>query len=38
VEDTVLITDGAPENLSAAIPKEMADVEALVGSANGGKK
>ena len=38
VEDTVLITDGAPENLSAAIPKERADVEALVGSANGGKK
>jgi Xaa-Pro aminopeptidase len=33
VEDTVLITSGAPENLSAAIPKEMADVEALVGSA-----
>ena len=38
VEDTVLITDGAPENLSVAIPKDMADVEALVGSANGEKK
>jgi Xaa-Pro aminopeptidase len=35
VEDTVLITPGGPENLSAAIPKEMADVEALVGSASG---
>jgi Xaa-Pro aminopeptidase len=33
VEDTLLITNGAPENLSAAIPKEMADVEKLVGSA-----
>jgi Xaa-Pro aminopeptidase len=33
VEDTVLITNGAPENLSAAIPKEMAEVEKLVGSA-----
>ena len=33
VEDTVLITSGAAENLSAAIPKEMADVEKLVGSA-----
>jgi Xaa-Pro aminopeptidase len=33
VEDTILITNGAPENLSAAIPKEMADVEKLVGSA-----
>ncbi len=32
VEDTVLITDGEPEILSAAIPKEMADVEKLVGS------
>jgi Xaa-Pro aminopeptidase len=35
VEDTVLITNGAPEVLSSAIPKEMADVEALVGSAAG---
>jgi Xaa-Pro aminopeptidase len=33
VEDTILITDGAPENLSAAVPKELADVEKLVGSA-----
>ena len=33
VEDTVLITDGEPEVLSAAIPKEMAEVEKLVGSA-----
>jgi Xaa-Pro aminopeptidase len=33
VEDTILITSGAPEILSADIPKEMADVEKLVGSA-----
>jgi Xaa-Pro aminopeptidase len=33
VEDTLLITNGTPENLSAAIPKEMSDVEKLVGSA-----
>ncbi len=32
VEDTILITSGAPEILSAAVPKEMADVEKLVGS------
>src|SRR5579863_6680191 len=32
VEDTILITNGEPENLSALIPKEMADVEKLVGS------
>jgi len=32
VEDTVLITNGEPEILSSAIPKEMADVEKLVGS------
>ncbi len=32
VEDTVLITDREPEILSAAIPKELADVEKLVGS------
>jgi len=32
VEDTVLITDGAPEILSSAVPKEMREVEALVGS------
>lgn len=34
VEDTMLITNGAPENLSAAIPKEMEEVEKLVGSKN----
>jgi Xaa-Pro aminopeptidase len=33
VEDTILITDGAPEILSAAVPKEMNEVEKLVGSA-----
>jgi Xaa-Pro aminopeptidase len=33
VEDTVLITDGEPEILTGAVPKEMADVEKLVGSA-----
>jgi Xaa-Pro aminopeptidase len=33
VEDTILVTNGAPENLSAAVPKELADVEKLVGSA-----
>ena len=32
VEDTVLITNGEPEILSSAIPKEMADIEKLVGS------
>jgi Xaa-Pro aminopeptidase len=32
VEDTVLITDGEPEILSSGVPKEMADVERLVGS------
>lgn len=31
-EDTVLITNGEPEVLSAGVPKEMADVEKLVGS------
>ncbi len=34
VEDTILITAGAPENLSAAIPKELPEVEKLIGSAN----
>lgn len=33
VEDTLLITNGAPENLSAAVPKELQQVESLVGSA-----
>lgn len=35
VEDTVLITTGAPEVLSADVPKERADVEKLVGSQAG---
>ena len=33
VEDTVLVTDGGPEILSSGVPKEMSDVEKLVGSA-----
>jgi Xaa-Pro aminopeptidase len=33
VEDTVLITEGEPEILSSGVPKEMPDVEKLVGSA-----
>jgi Xaa-Pro aminopeptidase len=33
VEDTVLITETGPEILSSGVPKEMADVEKLVGSA-----
>ena len=32
VEDTILITDGAPEVLSSSIPKEMSEIERLVGS------
>lgn len=32
VEDTILITANGPETLSAAIPKEQADVEKLVGT------
>jgi Xaa-Pro aminopeptidase len=32
VEDTVLVTEGDPEILSAGVPKEMAEVEKLVGS------
>ncbi len=32
VEDTVLITNAAPEILSSGVPKEMAEVERLVGS------
>lgn len=35
VEDTVLITDGAPEILSAGVPKERAEIEKLVGSQAG---
>jgi Xaa-Pro aminopeptidase len=31
-EDTVLITNGEPEVLSSGVPKEMADIEKLVGS------
>jgi Xaa-Pro aminopeptidase len=33
VEDTILVTDNGPEILSSSVPKEMADVEKLVGSA-----
>jgi Xaa-Pro aminopeptidase len=33
VEDTILITDSGPEILSTGVPKEMVDVEKLVGSA-----
>ncbi len=32
VEDTILITANGPESLSSAIPKEMSEVEKLVGS------
>jgi Xaa-Pro aminopeptidase len=32
VEDTILITSGEPEILSSAIPREMAEIEKLVGS------
>ncbi|HJV23255.1 MAG TPA: Xaa-Pro peptidase family protein [Holophagaceae bacterium] len=32
VEDTMLVTDGEPEILSAGVPKELAEVEKLVGS------
>ena len=32
IEDDVLCTSGGPENLTAAIPKEVADLEAIVGS------
>jgi len=33
VEDTVLVTDNGPEILSSGVPKEMTDVEQLVGTA-----
>jgi Xaa-Pro aminopeptidase len=33
VEDTILVTDNGPEILSSSVPKEMSDVEKLVGSA-----
>lgn len=33
IEDDVLCTDAAPRVMSAAVPKEVADVEALVGTA-----
>jgi len=33
VEDTILITDNGPEILSSGVPKEISDVERLVGSA-----
>jgi len=32
VEDTILVTENGPEILSSGVPKEMADVEKLVGS------
>lgn len=32
IEDDVLITDGVPDVLTAAIPKEIAEIEALVGT------
>ncbi len=35
VEDTVLITENGPEVLSADVPKEMAEIEKLVGSEAG---
>jgi len=33
VEDTILVTDNGPEILSSSVPKEMSDMEKLVGSA-----
>jgi Xaa-Pro aminopeptidase len=33
VEDTILVTDSGPEILSSSVPKEMTDVEKLVGGA-----
>ena len=37
IEDTVLITEGEPEILSAEVPKEVEDLLALVGSKPAGK-
>jgi Xaa-Pro aminopeptidase len=34
IEDTVLITEDGAENLSASVPKELEEIEALVGSGN----
>lgn len=34
VEDTVLVTDKGPEVLSSGVPKEIREIEALVGSAH----
>ena len=33
VEDTILITDKGPDILSSGVPKELSEVEKLVGSA-----
>ena len=33
IEDTVLVTEGEPEILSAAVPKEVDELLGLVGSA-----
>jgi Xaa-Pro aminopeptidase len=35
IEDDVLVTDGAPEVLSAGVPKDVAGIEALVGTGPG---
>ena len=32
IEDDVLITDGEPDILTAACPKEVAELEALIGT------
>jgi Xaa-Pro aminopeptidase len=34
LEDDILVTDGAPENITAAIPIETGDVESAVGNTN----
>jgi len=34
IEDTVLMTEDGAENLSASVPKELEEIEALVGSGN----